>query len=83
VVIEGVHPMSEYMHCRTTIVKKEQVHMDHPLSQFIIDNSLLKIPEKSQGHLQNLSLVECLKIIDNGQKKVLEINPKLTKLFFP
>ena len=58
----------------------ENIHVDYPLSERLTDDALLELAARSQGHLQNLSLVECRKIIDDGLKRVLDISPNLTKV---
>ena len=58
----------------------QNIHVDYPLSERLTDDALLELAARSQGHLQNLSLVECRKIIDDGLKRVLDISPNLTKV---
>ncbi|KDP46340.1 hypothetical protein JCGZ_10180 [Jatropha curcas] len=59
------------------------IHVDQPLSGKVTDQALLKLTNRAQGSLECLSLVECIKITDNGLKQVLETNPRLTKLCVP
>ncbi|KAF8399884.1 hypothetical protein HHK36_015754 [Tetracentron sinense] len=59
------------------------IHIDKPLSERITDDGLLQLANKAQGSLQCLSLVECPRITDDGLKRVLGSNPKLTKLSVP
>lgn len=61
----------------------KSVHINPPLSEKITDESLFQLTSRAQGTLQCLSLVECLKITNNGLKRVLECNPGLTKLSVP
>ncbi|KAJ9135433.1 hypothetical protein P3X46_032616 [Hevea brasiliensis] len=61
----------------------KSIHIDQPLSVKITDESLIKLTNRAQGIMECLSLVECIKITDNGLKEVLESNPKLTKLCVP
>lgn len=56
--------------------------IDHPLSDKITDDALLQLTGRAQGSLQSLSLVQCPRITDNGLKRVLESNPRLTKVTF-
>jgi len=56
------------------------IHIDQPLNEKITDDILLQLTNRAQGSLQCLSLVECTKITDNGLKRVLESNPRLTKV---
>lgn len=56
------------------------IHVDHPLNMRMTDDTLLELTAKAQGSLQCLSLVTCHWITNNGLKRVLESNPKLTKL---
>ncbi|KAG4999788.1 hypothetical protein AAZX31_08G098800 [Glycine max] len=59
------------------------IHVDQPLNERITDDVLLQLTNRAQGHLQCLSLVECTRITDDGLKRILEGNPKLTKLSVP
>lgn len=61
----------------------QSIHVERPLSERLTDDALLKLVERSQGHLRNLCLLDCLKITDDGLKQVLDISPNLTKLFLP
>jgi len=54
--------------------------VDYPLSERVTDDGLLELAARSQGCLRNLSLVECMKITDDGLKRVLDISPNLTKV---
>lgn len=58
-------------------------HIDQPLNERITDDVLLQLTSRAQGNLQCLSLVECPSITDDGLKRVLESNPRLTKLCVP
>ncbi|XP_008444416.1 F-box protein SKIP14-like [Cucumis melo] len=59
------------------------IHIDQPLNEKITDNILLQLTNRARGNLQCLSLVECPRITDEGLKRVLESNPRLTKLSVP
>lgn len=59
------------------------LHVEHPLSKRLTNDTLLQLSARAQGHLQCLSLVDCFKITDDGLKQVLDSNPKLTKLCLP
>ncbi|KAJ8773586.1 hypothetical protein K2173_005832 [Erythroxylum novogranatense] len=59
------------------------IHIDQPLNEKITDDVLLHLTNRAQGNLQCLSLVECPRITDDGLKRVLEGNPRLTKLSVP
>eukprot|EP01018_Ginkgo_biloba_P036373 Gb_12964 [translate_table: standard] len=59
------------------------LHVEHPLSKKLTDDALLQLSERAEGHLQCLSLVDCLRITDDGLKRVLDSSPKLTKLCLP
>ncbi|XP_051122224.1 F-box protein SKIP14 isoform X2 [Andrographis paniculata] len=59
------------------------IHIDKPLSELITDDTLVKLTSRAQGHLTCLSLEECKKITDDGLKRALEMNPRLTKLCVP
>ncbi|KAM5568113.1 hypothetical protein ABKV19_015930 [Rosa sericea] len=59
------------------------IHIDQPLNEKITDEVLLQLTDRAQGNLQSLSLVECPRITDDGLKRVLENNPRLTKLSVP
>nr|DAD34329.1 TPA_asm: hypothetical protein HUJ06_004969 [Nelumbo nucifera] len=56
------------------------IHIDQPLSERITDDVLLQLTNRAQGNLQCLSLVECPRITDDGLKRVLGSNPRLTKV---
>lgn len=59
------------------------IHVDQPLNERITDDILLQLTRRAQGNLQCLHLVECPRITDDGLKRVLESNPRLTKLCVP
>ncbi|KAK6280434.1 hypothetical protein POUND7_020701 [Theobroma cacao] len=59
------------------------IHIEQTLSRRINDDDLLKLTGRAQGTLECLSLVGCLKITDDGLKRVLESNRRLTKLRVP
>lgn len=59
------------------------VHIDQPLNEKITDEVLLQLTNRAQGSLQCLSLVECPRITDDGLKRVLDSNRRLTKLSVP
>ncbi|CAA0833151.1 F-box protein SKIP14 [Striga hermonthica] len=59
------------------------IHIDQPLNERITDDLLLQLASRANGNLQCLSLVECPKVTDDGIRRVLETNPRLTKLFVP
>ncbi|KAK4486086.1 hypothetical protein RD792_008754 [Penstemon davidsonii] len=76
--------------CRTlcSIVRGDpllwmNIHIDQPLNERIKDDDLVQLANRAQGNLQCLSLVECLRITDDGLRRILETNPRLTKLFVP
>lgn len=56
------------------------IYVDQPLNERITDDILLQLTARAQGSLQCLSLVECPRITDDGLKRVLESNPRLTKV---
>lgn len=56
------------------------IHIDQPLNERITDHELLKLTGRAQGCLQSLCLVECSRITDDGLRRVLESNPRLTKV---
>ncbi|KAK6930880.1 F-box domain [Dillenia turbinata] len=59
------------------------IHIDQPLNERITDDVLYQLTSRAQGNLQSLSLVDCTKITDDGLKRVLECNSKVTKLSVP
>ncbi|GFZ21173.1 ribonuclease inhibitor [Actinidia rufa] len=59
------------------------IHIDQPLNERITDDVLLQLTSRAEGNLQCLSLVECPRITDDGLTRVLENNPRLTKLCVP
>ncbi|XP_059308440.1 F-box protein SKIP14-like [Lycium ferocissimum] len=58
------------------------IHIESPLNE-ISDDILLQLTSRAQGNLQCLSLLECSRITDDGLRRVLDSNPRLTKLFVP
>uniref|UniRef100_A0A7C9F1I5 F-box domain-containing protein n=1 Tax=Opuntia streptacantha TaxID=393608 RepID=A0A7C9F1I5_OPUST len=61
----------------------KNLHIDQPLNDRITDDIVLQLTSRSQGNLQILNLVECQRITDDGLKRILESNPRLTKLSVP
>ncbi|CAA2970078.1 F-box protein SKIP14-like [Olea europaea var. sylvestris] len=59
------------------------INIEQPLNERITDDVLLQLATRAQGNLQSLSLVECPRITDDGLRRVLETNPRLTKLCVP
>ncbi|XAR58255.1 hypothetical protein NMG60_11026681 [Bertholletia excelsa] len=59
------------------------IHIDHPLSERLTDDALLRLTSRAQGTLQCLSLMQCMRVTDNALWHVLESNPGLTKLSVP
>ncbi|CAN4079144.1 unnamed protein product [Withania somnifera] len=59
------------------------IHVDHPLSNKITDDILIKLTDRAQGHLHSLSLVHCSRISDSSLNCVFERNPSLKKLNVP
>ncbi|ESR60402.1 F-box domain-containing protein [Citrus sinensis] len=59
------------------------IQIEPPLSEKITDDSLVKLTSRAQGILQCLSLSECSGITNGGLRRVLESNPRLTKLCVP
>lgn len=58
----------------------KNIHIDQPLNEKITDDVLLQLSNRAQGNLQSLSLVECPRITDDGLRRVIESNPKLSKV---
>uniref|UniRef100_A0A803PH79 F-box protein SKIP14 n=1 Tax=Cannabis sativa TaxID=3483 RepID=A0A803PH79_CANSA len=61
----------------------KSIHIDQPLNEKITDDVLLQLTNRAQGNLKSLSLVECPRITDDGLRRVIESNPKLSKLSVP
>ncbi|CAN4082324.1 unnamed protein product [Withania somnifera] len=59
------------------------IHVDHPLSNKITDDILIKLTDRAQGRLHSLSLVHCPRITDSSLNCVVERNPSLKKLNVP
>ncbi|KAD5317189.1 hypothetical protein R6Q59_032522 [Mikania micrantha] len=59
------------------------VYVDQPLNERITDDVLVQLTNRAEGNLYSLTLVNCPKITDDGLKRVLENNQKLTKLSVP
>ncbi|KAJ3671700.1 hypothetical protein LUZ60_007779 [Juncus effusus] len=60
-----------------------EILIDSALSEKITDEKLLEITGKAQGNLKSLILNSCTRITDEGLKRVVETNPKITTLFVP
>ncbi|KAJ0449853.1 putative leucine-rich repeat domain superfamily [Helianthus annuus] len=58
-------------------------HDAFPLNERITDDILVRLTNLAEGNLRFLSLIKCPKITDDGLRRVLETNPKSTKLFIP
>ncbi|MBA0697750.1 hypothetical protein Goari_021276 [Gossypium aridum] len=56
------------------------IHIEDSLSKRITDDALLKLTSRAQGTIECLSLVGCKMITDDGLKRVLESNSKLSKV---
>lgn len=56
------------------------IQIDYPLNVNITDDALVELTDRAQGGLRSLNLVDCFKIKDSGLKRVLEKNPRLTKV---
>ncbi|KAM7251324.1 hypothetical protein ACFE04_023207 [Oxalis oulophora] len=56
------------------------IQIGQPLNEKITDHVLLRLTSMAQGNLQCLCLVDCTRITDDGLKRVLHNNPRLTKL---
>ncbi|CAM8912711.1 unnamed protein product [Rhodiola kirilowii] len=68
---------------KTDALLWRNINIGQPLNEKLSDDILLQLTSRAQGYLQSLSLVECLKITDDGLKHVLESNPRLTTLNVP
>ncbi|KAH6823243.1 hypothetical protein C2S53_018892, partial [Perilla frutescens var. hirtella] len=55
------------------------IHIDQPLNERITDDVLVQLAGRAHGKLECLSLVECPKITDDGLRRILEANRRLTK----
>ncbi|KAH9603707.1 hypothetical protein KSS87_007458 [Heliosperma pusillum] len=61
----------------------KSIHIDYPLNARVTDDVLVQLTNRAQGHLQCLSLVDCKGVTNDGLWRVLESNPRLTKLSVP
>lgn len=61
----------------------ESIHIKQPLNEKITDDAILQLTNRAQGNLQCLMLADCPWITDDGLKRVLEKNHRLTKLCVP
>lgn len=59
------------------------IHIDQPLNERINDDVLVQLASRAQGKLECLNLVECPKVTDDGLRRVLEANRRLTKVSGP
>ncbi|XP_059657760.1 F-box protein SKIP14 [Cornus florida] len=78
----SVERVCKYLHStvRCDPLLWRNIHIAQPLNERITDDVLFKLTSRAQGNLQCLSLLECPRITDDGLKRVLETNPRLTKL---
>ncbi|XP_077250478.1 F-box protein SKIP14-like [Tasmannia lanceolata] len=74
---------SLHLEVQNDVLLWRHIHIDHPLSERLTDTALLQLTSRARGTLQCLSLVNCLRISDDGLKRVLQCNPRLTKLSVP
>ncbi|MFS8008352.1 putative F-box domain, leucine-rich repeat domain superfamily, F-box-like domain superfamily [Helianthus anomalus] len=56
------------------------LYIDQPLNERITDDILIRLTNRAKGNLRFLSLIKCPKITDDGLRRILETNPKLTKV---
>lgn len=68
---------------RTDSLLWRNLYIDQPLNEKVTDDILVQLTNRAEGNLQSLSLIKCPKITDDGLRRVLEKNPKLTKLCIP
>lgn len=59
------------------------IHIYRPLCVRITDAGLMQLAGMAQGNLECLSLVACFGITNDGVKRVLEANRRLTKVRGP
>lgn len=81
----SVERVCKFLHCtvRSDSLLWRRIHIDQPLNEKITDDILLHLTSRAQSNLQCLSLVECPRITDDGLRRVLECNPRITKLSVP
>ncbi|KAJ4801078.1 F-box protein SKIP28 [Rhynchospora pubera] len=60
-----------------------EITVQPPLSSKLSDEALLGISSRAEGTLRSLTLIDCVKISDDGLLTVVEQNPEITKLFVP
>ncbi|XP_021909915.1 F-box protein SKIP28 [Carica papaya] len=56
------------------------VVVDRTLSSRLTDEILIKVTSKANGRLATLALMDCVKITDDGLRRVAETNPLINKL---
>ncbi|EFJ26148.1 hypothetical protein SELMODRAFT_98374 [Selaginella moellendorffii] len=61
----------------------QHLKIDHSLNTKLTDEALLKLAARSQGRLQSLMLVECLRISDEAIEQVVASNPMLSRILLP
>ncbi|CAA7043682.1 unnamed protein product [Microthlaspi erraticum] len=59
------------------------VVVEPPLSSRLTDDTLSEITSKSAGKLNTLILRQCLRVTDNGLRRVIDANPLITKMIVP
>ncbi|KAJ8447693.1 hypothetical protein Cgig2_031747 [Carnegiea gigantea] len=57
--------------------------VERRLSLCLTDESLIKIASKANGRLQNLALLNCVRITNAGLMRVVNENPHISKLYVP
>ncbi|XP_074309937.1 F-box protein SKIP14 [Silene latifolia] len=82
VVVERVCKSLQFTVLNDPLLWKS-IHIDYPLNSRVTDDVLVQLTNRAQGHLQCLSLVDCKGVTNDGLRRVLESNPRLTKLSVP
>ncbi|VFQ93245.1 unnamed protein product [Cuscuta campestris] len=59
------------------------IHIYKPLNERITDDALQLLSSMARGNVRCLSFVDCHLITDDGLRRVLEANPRVTKLCVP
>nr|GLL32286.1 F-box protein SKIP28 [Ipomoea trifida] len=59
------------------------IAVEAPLHSRISDDILMKITAVADGRLATLALLNCFKVTDDGLLRVIQKNPRITKLYIP
>eukprot|EP00250_Pteridium_aquilinum_P011718 c2025_g1_i1 orf=192-698(+) len=68
---------------RDDVLLWRSLRVEGPLSNSFTDEILIRLSKRSNGQLECLCLVDCLRITEGAVEQVVLTSPRLTKLFLP